>query len=130
MRSAIDKHPKSSTAKNVPVLVKLLRNAFDLRRTQLSDADGSAFDIDEIEEAETLVSDVTIRMIYKLNDTIFRPLFIELTEWAFKGVEQKDKVGSFARTTTFYRFLETFFGTLKVCLPEPGFMPRSKLIPC
>ena len=116
MRSAIDKHPKSSTAKNVPVLMKLLRNAFDIRRTQLSDDKDSVFDIDEVEEAENLVSDVTIRIIYKLNDTIFRPLFIELTDWAFKGVGEKGKAGLLARTTTFYRFLETFFGTLKVRL--------------
>lgn len=130
MRSAIDKQPKSSTAKNVHVLMKLLRNAFDLRRTQLSEAEVSAFDIDEIEEAETLISDVTIRMIYKLNDTIFRPLFIELTDWAFKGAGQKDKAGLLARTTTFYRFLETFFGTLKVSLIAVLLPVHSKLMFC
>ncbi|KAL1960057.1 hypothetical protein VTO42DRAFT_229 [Malbranchea cinnamomea] len=113
VRFAIDKHPKSSTIKNVPILMKLLRNAFDLRRIQLSGAADSSFDVDDIEEVETRVNEVTIRMIYKLNDTIFRPLFIELTDWAFKGVGQNDKAGRLARTTTFYRFLETFFGTLK-----------------
>lgn len=127
MRSAVDKHPKSSIVKNVPILVKLLRNAFDLRRTQLSDAEDAAFDMDDIEEAENLVSDVTIRMIYKLNDTIFRPLFIELTDWAFKDIGQKDTAGSLARTTTFYRFLDTFFGTLKVSLTILFFIRSSKL---
>lgn len=94
--------------------MRVLRNAFDIRRTQAARLSDTQFDVDDIDEAEALVNDVTIRMIYKLNDTIFRPLFIELTDWAFRGIGKSDKTGRLARMTTFYKFLETFFGTLKV----------------
>ena len=63
---------------------------------------------------ETHANGVAINMIYKLNDTIFRPIFIELTEWATDGLPEKDRVGKMMRLTTFYKFLATFFGTLKV----------------
>ncbi|KAL4913764.1 hypothetical protein BDW62DRAFT_157813 [Aspergillus aurantiobrunneus] len=109
---SIEKHPKSATMKNLPVLTTILFRAFDLRREQIALADQSAFDTSDLDEIEDLVNDVTIKMIYKLNDTTFRPIFIKLAEWA-TGLPKKDTAGSLARLTTFYRFLQVFFGTLQ-----------------
>lgn len=111
---AIEKHPKSSTVKNVDTLFGLLNDAFDLRRAQLCPQTSHSYEDEEIEEVESSVNDVTIKMIYKLNDTTFRPLFAKLTEWATSGLPEKDALGSAMRLTTFYKFLNTFFGTLKV----------------
>jgi U3 small nucleolar RNA-associated protein 10 len=122
-KAAIDKHPKSSTVKNVPVLMTLLRRAFDLRRIQTGNQTPAAFKADEIDDVEAHVNEVTIRMIYKLNDTLFRPLFTELTDWAVNDLGEKDKPGQVARMTSFFKFLETFFATLKVSISFYRSMP-------
>ncbi|KAL4875043.1 hypothetical protein BJY04DRAFT_233091 [Aspergillus karnatakaensis] len=108
---SIEKHPKSATMKNLSILSTILFRAFDLRREQAAVAK-SAFEIEDLEELEDIVNSVTIKMIYKLNDTTFRPLFTKLTEWA-TALPKKDTQGTLARLTTFYRFLYVFFSTLQ-----------------
>ncbi|EED21107.1 SSU processome component Utp10, putative [Talaromyces stipitatus ATCC 10500] len=110
---AIEKHPKLATAKNVRILLKLLYRAFDLRREQLPSESDSQFEETQLQAIEELVSNVAIKMIFKLNDTIFRPLFMEIVEWATNGVSTTDDKGRVLRLTSFYKFLQKFFGTLK-----------------
>jgi U3 small nucleolar RNA-associated protein 10 len=111
---AIEKHPKSATVKNVGILSKFFHKAFDLRREQVCSEDAQ-YEESELEDVENIVSDVAIKMIYKLNDTSFRPMFVELVEWATNGLPKKDALGRLMRLTSFYKFLESFFATLKVC---------------
>jgi U3 small nucleolar RNA-associated protein 10 len=110
---AIEKHAKSETVKNVGILSTLFRKAFDLRREQSSATDGTTFDDSELEKIESLVNDIVIKMIYKLNDSSFRPIFTEFVEWATNDLPKSDAHGRLQRLTSFYRFLQTFFGTLK-----------------
>ncbi|KAI1911740.1 snoRNA-binding rRNA-processing protein utp10 [Ophidiomyces ophidiicola] len=110
---AIEKHPKSATVKNIPVLMKLLCKAFDLRRIRLLSGDSEIFDEIDVTETESQINDVAIKMIYKLNDTTFHPLFIDLADWAMNGLNKKEHTGRIARLTSFYSFLQCFFGTLK-----------------
>ncbi|PWY88349.1 U3 small nucleolar RNA-associated protein 10 [Aspergillus heteromorphus CBS 117.55] len=110
---AIEKHPKSATVANLPVLSSVLFKAFDLRREQVSLGENATFDSSDVEEIEDIINEVTIKMIYKLNDTTFRPIFIKLFDWATSTTQKKDVRGSVARLTTFYRFLQVFFGTLQ-----------------
>ncbi|OJD24658.1 hypothetical protein ACJ73_03978 [Blastomyces percursus] len=110
---AIEKNPKSSTVKNVPTLTKLLEKALDIRRTQLSQPMQSSYGEDDVDDIESQVNAMAIKMIYKLNDTVFRPLFVQLTEWATCGLPKSDGSGRLLRLTTFYKFLGAFFGTLK-----------------
>lgn len=116
---SIEKHPKSATAKNVPILAKLLEKALDIRRTQLSQPTKSSYGEDDVNDIESQVNDMAIKMIYKLNDTVFRPLFVQLTDWATGGLPKSDGSGRLLRLTTFYKFLGAFFGTLKVSTPKP-----------
>ena len=113
---AIEKHPKSATIKNVGLLSRVLFKAFDLRREQqVILGSESKFDESDIEETEDAITEVTINMIYKLNDTTFRPIFVEFVEWASTGVSGLDDVQSkTARLTMLYKFLQNFFGTLQV----------------
>lgn len=111
---AVEKHPKSSTMKNISVLSSILFKAFDLRREQVSLGSHAVFEESELDEIEEIVNDVAIKMIYKLNDTTFRPIFTKLFEWATTGVPKKDIQGNLSRLTTFYNFLQVFFGTLQV----------------
>ncbi|PYH89674.1 SSU processome component Utp10 [Aspergillus ellipticus CBS 707.79] len=110
---AIEKHPKSATVANLSVLSSILFKAFDLRREQVSLGSQATFDLSDVDEIEDIINEVTIKMIYKLNDTTFRPIFIKLLDWATSTSQKKDARGSMARLTTFYRFLQVFFGTLQ-----------------
>jgi U3 small nucleolar RNA-associated protein 10 len=111
---AVDKHPKSTIAKNIGVLTNILFKAFDLRREQIALGDKAIFESTAIDEAEVALNDVTIKMIYKLNDSTFRPIFLKFVEWATTG-SSKDEQARISRLTTFYKFLEVFFATLQVC---------------
>ncbi|KAJ5138303.1 uncharacterized protein N7515_003151 [Penicillium bovifimosum] len=110
---AVDKHPKSTIAKNIGVLTKILFKAFDLRREQIALGDKAIFESSALDEAEAALNDVTIKMIYKLNDSTFRPIFLQFVEWATTGVPKTDAAARISRLTTFYKFLEVFFGTLQ-----------------
>ncbi|KAJ5976317.1 hypothetical protein N7481_010024 [Penicillium waksmanii] len=110
---AVEKHPKSAVINTINVLSKILFKAFDLRREQTAAGDRSNFDEADINEVESALNDVTIKMIYKLNDSTFRPLFLKFVEWATNGVPKKDEQAQMSRLTTFYKFLQVFFGTLK-----------------
>ncbi|KAB8079511.1 U3 small nucleolar RNA-associated protein 10 [Aspergillus leporis] len=110
---AIEKHPKSSTVKNLTVLTNILFKAFDLRREQLALGSDATFDLSDIDDIEEIINDVTVKMIYKLNDSTFRPIFTKLLERATTSVSKKDIQGNLARLTTFYKFLQVFFGTLQ-----------------
>lgn len=112
---AIEKHPKSATVKNVGVLSNVLFKAFDLRREQIALGSQAVFDVSDFEEIEDTVNQVTIKMVYKLNDTTFRPIFVKFVEWATTGLPAKDVQGKTSRLTTLYKFLQVFFGTLQVC---------------
>ncbi|KAL3458615.1 hypothetical protein BJX64DRAFT_220279 [Aspergillus heterothallicus] len=109
---SIEKHPKSATMKNLAALSSILFRAFDLRREQAVLAAKSIFVVSDLEVIEDLFNDVMIKMIYKLNDTTFRPIFTKLVAWA-TSLPKKDTQGTLARLTTFYRFLQVFFGTLQ-----------------
>lgn len=110
---AIDKHPKSATSKNVGILSKLLYRAFDLRREQQAEETSAQFEETQLQTIEDLVNNVAIKMIFKLNDTIFRPLFMEIVEWATNDISKSDTKGRILRLTSFYKFLQKFFSTLK-----------------
>lgn len=122
---SIEKHPKSATMKNLSVLTSILFRVFDLRREQVALSTKSVFDTSDLEEVEDLVNDVTIKMVYKLNDTTFRPIFARLVEWA-TALPKKDTQGSLARLTTFYRFLQVFFSTLQVRFLQTLLKPYSR----
>ncbi|PLB50122.1 U3 small nucleolar RNA-associated protein 10 [Aspergillus steynii IBT 23096] len=110
---AIEKHPKSAIHKNLPVLTNVLFKAFDLRREQLSLGTRATLELSDVDEVEDGINEMTIKMIYKLNDTAFRPIFVKMLDWANTSVSKKDTQGNLARQTTFFKFLQVFFGTLQ-----------------
>lgn len=88
---------------------------FDFRRLQLSPPTDDSYTVAEIEEVEEAVNESAIVMVYKLNDATFRPLFIQMSEWA-NGTNLKKDKGLVHRQTTWYTFLLKFFDALKVRL--------------
>lgn len=114
---AIEKHPKSVIAKNSSLLSGLFLNYFDLRRIQCSPRTEDSYEEDEIEAVEDAVNDVAIKMIYKLNDATFRPVFVKLLDWA-TAPSAKESKAKLHRQMSWYSFLHSFFETMKVCRYE------------
>ncbi|KAA6406586.1 MAG: hypothetical protein FRX48_09641 [Lasallia pustulata] len=109
---AIEKHPKSVIAKNSSLLSGLFLKYFDLRRIQCSPRTEDSYEEDEIEAVEDAVNDVAIKMIYKLNDATFRPVFVKLLDWA-TAPSAKESKAKLHRQMSWYSFLHSFFETMK-----------------
>ncbi|KAK3391924.1 U3 small nucleolar RNA-associated protein 10 [Sordaria brevicollis] len=105
--TALDKHPKSSIAKNTALFTGIFLNAFDLRRS------GVLKSAQELEKTELLVNETSLKMIYKLNDAAFRPMFSHLMEWSTTGLPKSDTAGKAQRQVSTYGFLQHFFENLK-----------------
>jgi len=112
LSTAIDSHPKSVVTKNSATLSTIFLKAFDLRR-QWTSADDEDFDANTMSEIETIVNEVAMKMIYKFNDSTFRPIFSELVDWASSALPKKDKTGRNLRLQSVYAFFVVFFGNLK-----------------
>ncbi|KAI1423612.1 armadillo-type protein [Xylaria sp. FL1777] len=109
---AIDKHSKTDISKNVTILWSIFLNALDLRRLLHSQNDVDSEFVRHIGQVEEIVNNVALRLVYKLNDAAFRPVFSQLMEWS-TAVPKKETVGRNLRLLSVYGFLLTFFSNLK-----------------
>jgi U3 small nucleolar RNA-associated protein 10 len=107
LQAAVQQHTKAAVTQNSQLLFNILLQAFDLRR-QLDDVDD-----DDLSRVFSLVNDITLLTVLKLNDTAFRPFFIRLSEWAINTLPQKDKNGIVLRCMSLYSFSRVFFEQLK-----------------
>lgn len=115
LRLTIDRQPKSVIVQQSEMLCGLFLSMFDLRRIQLSSLTGYSHDMAEIGVVEDAVNETAISMVYKLNDTTFRPMFSRMLEWTTFPTSKKDIKATVYRQTTWYTFLLKLFSTLKVC---------------
>lgn len=108
---AVDKQSKTDVAKNVGSLSAIFLAAFDTRRVEheRSEKNNSVRNLSRIEDA---VNAVALRMIYKLNDAAFRPIFSQLMEWAV-ALPKSDTTGRNLRLLGVFGFLFVFFDSLK-----------------
>lgn len=113
LRLTIDRQPKLVILRHSETLVGLFLKMFDLRRIQLSPLTAYSYDMVEIGMVEDAVNESAICMVYKLNDTTFRPMFSRMLEWTTFPTSNKDIKATIHRKTTWYTFLLRFFGTLK-----------------
>ena len=118
LRITIDRQPKSVIVQQSGALCGLFLRMFDLRRIQLSPLTGESYDMAEIRVVEDAVNETAIAMVYKLNDTTFRPMFSRMLEWTLFPASKKDVKATIHRQTSWYTFLLKLFGTLKVCPPD------------
>ncbi|XEU96489.1 hypothetical protein FSHL1_001774 [Fusarium sambucinum] len=110
---AIDKHPKSSISKNATLLLSIVTKVFDLRRQERAKGEFSEQDLLRLSALDASANDKALKMIYKLNDAAFRPVFVQIIEWSNSGLPKSDRLGRSLRQFSVYGFLEAFFGTLK-----------------
>lgn len=109
---AIDKHSKTNITKSATLLAGIFMKAFDLRR-QKYHASAAPAVLDEIAQIESSVNERALKMIFKLNDASFRPVFGQFIEWANSGLAKSDKTGKVLRQYSVYGFLGHFFESLK-----------------
>lgn len=110
---ALDKHSKLTVAKNVSTLFAVFTNALDLRRQLAAGGENAEIKLSELEEVEGTVNDCALKMIYKLNDAAFRPIFASLVEWCTSKPTKQDVAGKTLRLLSVYGFFHTFFSNLK-----------------
>ncbi|KAI0415782.1 armadillo-type protein [Xylaria grammica] len=109
---AIDKHSKTDISKNVTILSSIFLNALDLRRQLHSQSNVDNEFVRHVGQIEEIVNNVALRMVYKLNDAAFRPIFSQLMEWS-TAVSKKERLGKNLRLLSVYSFLLAFFSNLK-----------------
>ncbi|KAI1090877.1 hypothetical protein F5B19DRAFT_494000 [Rostrohypoxylon terebratum] len=108
---ALDKHSKADISKNITTLSSIFLNAFDLRRLKCSKSSANEDFTRQIHRIEEIINVVALKMIYKLNDAAFRPIFSMLVEWSVSL--PKDTEGKHLRLLSIYGFMLSFFGGLK-----------------
>ena len=110
---AIDKHPKAHISKNSTLLAGILTKVLDLRRQKFSRQEANEALLRRVSTIESNLNEKALKMIYKLNDASFRPVFLQIVEWTGAGLSKSDKVGRALRQYSVYGFLEAFFDNLK-----------------
>lgn len=107
----IDGATKSTVQKMHSSLLQFLLLAFDIRRT-------SNFGDEDIEHLEERTLKVALQMVYKLNDTIFKPMFLRILEWAAEDLRESDPEGRNKRLTVFWDLLTMLCDNLKSLVTE------------
>ncbi|KKF93686.1 U3 small nucleolar RNA-associated protein 10 [Ceratocystis platani] len=110
---AIEKHSKATISKNVAPLSALLFEALDMRRITASHGQTSELESPRFSALEAAVNAVALKLIYKLNDAVFRPVFSRLIEWSATALPNTDASGRVLRALSVYNFLGVFFDALK-----------------
>lgn len=115
--AAIDKHPKATIAKNIDPLSAIFQSILDLRREEQVkesvNGSASATALLRLVELEGKVNEVALKLIYKLNDAAFRPVFSQIMEWSAAKLPGQDVLGRTLRQQSVYGFLLVFFDNLK-----------------
>jgi len=93
---------KSAVVQSQSTFSKIFLQAFDLRKT-------ASFDIEDINKLDEQCFKVVVQMVFKLNDTAFRPMFSKFLQWA-----SNDK--DLLRMRTFYGFLDVLIESLSVSI--------------
>lgn len=109
----IEREAKSAVAQQSNLLANLFIKAFDLRRIQCSPRTEDSYEEGEIEKVEAAVNDSLIAMVYKLNDSVFRPIFTSFSDWANSPTLKFDNVSRVQRRITWWTFQLKFFATLR-----------------
>jgi U3 small nucleolar RNA-associated protein 10 len=116
LSAVIERSSKSTVVKTASHLSDYLLQALDFRRVQLTIRTEDSFSDEDVAMVEQAINTVAIKIIYKLNDTAFRPIFSRLVDWATKcpGFRKESlERAQILRKISLFRFLAHFFGTLK-----------------
>ncbi|KAK4196622.1 putative U3 small nucleolar RNA-associated protein 10 [Triangularia verruculosa] len=110
---ALDKHSRTVVAKHTNILSEIFTKTLDLRRMVATGEIKAELSVAQLEKIDSLIIQTALKMIYKLHDAIFRPVFSKLIEWGWSGLPKSDASGRTLRLVSLYTFLDAFFEALK-----------------
>lgn len=116
LSNSIKRATKASVVALADQISDFFTQMLDLRRVQLTQKDEDSYSEEDVSIIEDKVNKVAIDFIYKLNDTIFRPLLTQWLDWAVKCTDvpaTQIESAKIHRQTSVFRFLAHLFGTLK-----------------
>lgn len=82
------------------------------------DACASNFGDERIEGLEEGILKVALQIIYKLNDTVFKQIFLKLLEWASEDMRESNPGGRCRRLSVFWDLLTLLCNNLKSLVTE------------
>lgn len=107
LESTVEAIDKKSATSQSPVFFKLLLSLFEYRSI-------SGFDNNTISRIEASVYQIANSYVLKLNDKVFRPLFVILVRWSFDGEGVTNtKITEVERLTSFFKFFNKLQENLK-----------------
>ncbi|CCK73519.1 snoRNA-binding rRNA-processing protein UTP10 NDAI_0G05360 [Naumovozyma dairenensis CBS 421] len=107
LESTVEKIDKKSATSQSPIFFKLLLSLFEYRSI-------SKFDNNTISRIEASAHQIANVYVLKLNDKVFRPLFVILLRWAFDGEDVVNKqITDVERLTAFFKFFNKLQENLK-----------------
>jgi len=120
LKSLLSMANKSQVQKMHPLLAGFFLQAFDIRKQVFEKKQEMDIDGAEVDEIEGLCLATGLQMVMKLNDTIFKPMFLKFSDWAadeFKAeVGMGDRDVLFQRSITFHNWLNLLSESLKVII--------------
>ncbi|KAL8707208.1 MAG: hypothetical protein Q9225_007801, partial [Loekoesia sp. 1 TL-2023] len=109
MENLLGRLSKSAIGRQSEAFAMLLTKSFDLRRIQFAYRTEDSYEEKEVKEVEDAANVAAITLVTRINDTIFRPMFVQLIDWAASS-SAKAKVH---RQTAIYKFFIQFFNRFK-----------------
>ncbi|CCE64587.1 hypothetical protein TPHA_0I00810 [Tetrapisispora phaffii CBS 4417] len=110
LESTVESISKKSATSQSPTFFKLMLALFEFRSI-------SEFDNNTISRIEASVHQIANSYVLKLNDKVFRPLFVIVVKWAFdgEGVTNKE-IKEVERLIAFYKFFGKLQENLKTII--------------
>ncbi|KAF9871644.1 hypothetical protein CkaCkLH20_10842 [Colletotrichum karsti] len=108
----VESNTKSVITKNVTTLSAILLSALDLRRREQATGKLTPSASQRVSKIEAAINEVALKVIYKLNDAAFRPIFSQIVEWSTQ-LPKQDITGRAMRRFSIYGFFNVFFESLK-----------------
>ncbi|QLG74763.1 hypothetical protein HG535_0H00890 [Zygotorulaspora mrakii] len=107
LESTVESIDKKSATSQSPIFFKLLLHLFEYRSI-------SSFDNNALNRIEASVYQISNAYVLKLNDKVFRPLFVILLRWTFdaEGVTNR-AITEVERLTSFFKFFNKLQENLK-----------------
>ncbi|KAK9447659.1 uncharacterized protein V1518DRAFT_406669 [Limtongia smithiae] len=109
MAQSVSRAARKAVSSEAGRLVEFVLAVFDIRNAVADDMSAAELPIAEI-EAEAI--EIAMQIVLKLNDKVFRPLFVRISAWA---LESGEEAGASRRNkeVVAFKFFERLFGTLK-----------------
>jgi len=111
LSTLINTHTKGAISRAAPAIFRGILACFDLRHNISSSA--SLYSLSDITTLESKLLALTIAFVFKINDTIFRPLFTQLLTWSSTALPKRDAAHRTQRSIIFFNLVTALSDKLR-----------------